>query len=69
MSWVWHVQVGLILLGHVVSVYVAHRIALRVFETRRQALISQLPMLLLMMAFTVAGLWILAQPLTVELMR
>lgn len=63
MAWVWHCQVGLILLGHVVSVALAHIEALRLFGNRRDALISQLPMLLLMMAFTVAGLWILAQPL------
>ena len=68
MAMVWHSQVGLILLGHILSVYVAHRIALRVFSSRRQALLSQLPMLLLMVSFTVAGLWILAAPLTVERM-
>ena len=63
MAWVWHAQVGLILFGHVASVALAHIEALRLFGNRRDALISQLPMLLLMMAFTVAGLWILAQPL------
>jgi hypothetical protein len=65
-EWVWHSQVGMILLGHVLSVIVAHRIALRVFPTRAQALLSQLPMLMLMVGFTVAGLWILSQPLTTE---
>ena len=64
MGVIWHTQVGLILFGHVVSVWVAHRIALRVFGSRGQAMASQLPMLALMIAFTVAGLWILAQPLT-----
>ena len=64
MGVVWHAQVGLILFGHVVSVWLAHRIALRAFGSRRRALLSQLPMLALMIAFTVAGLWILAQPLT-----
>ncbi len=63
MGLVWHSQVGLILFGHIVSVYLAHLEALRIFETRRQALISQLPMLFLMVIFTTAGLWILAQPL------
>ena len=63
MAWVWHTQVGLILFGHVASVALAHTEALRLFGNRREALISQLPMLVLMMAFTVAGLWILAQPL------
>lgn len=69
MGVVWHSQVGLILLGHIVSVWVAHLIALRVFPSRSAALASQLPMLMLMVGFTVAGLWILSQPLTVMLMR
>lgn len=69
MGWVWHTQVGLILFGHIVSIVAAHRVALRLWPTRRQVLLSQLPMLALMVLFTVAGLWILAQPLTVELMR
>ncbi len=63
MGTVWHVQVGLIVFGHVVSVYLAHLEALRVFPGRRQALLSQLPMLLLMVLFTTAGLWILSQPI------
>ena len=66
---VWHVQVALIVLGHVASVWVAHRVALRVFAGRRAALASQLPMLGLMVLFTVAGLWILAQPLTAMVMQ
>ncbi|MGH8506462.1 MAG: hypothetical protein ACRETM_10945 [Stenotrophobium sp.] len=63
MGLVWHTQVGLILFGHIVSVYMAHVEALRLWPTRRQALLSQSPMLLLMVAFTAAGLWILAQPI------
>ena len=69
MGLVWHAQVGLILFGHVMSVVLAHHVALRVLPTRRAALVSQLPMLLMMVGLTVAGLWIIAQPLTVELMR
>lgn len=63
MGFVWHSQVGLILFGHIVSVYLSHVEALRVFPTRRQALLSQVPMLVLMVIFTTAGLWILAQPI------
>ncbi len=63
MGTVWHVQVGLIVFGHIVSVYLAHLEALQAFATRRQATLSQLPMLLLMVLFTTAGLWILSQPL------
>lgn len=62
MTTVWHAQVGLILLGHVLGVYVAHREALRCFGSRGRAVLSQLPMLTLMLGLTIGGLWILAQP-------
>jgi len=38
-------------------------IALRTFPDHRTALRSQYPMLVLMVAYTVASLWILAQPI------
>jgi hypothetical protein len=37
--------------------------ALRIFPGSRKALWSQLPMLVLMVAFTTAGLWILSLPI------
>ncbi len=60
---VWHAQVWLILAGHIVSVYLSHMEALRIFRSRREATVSQLPMLLLMMALTTIGLWILSLPI------
>jgi hypothetical protein len=60
---VWHTQVGLILLGHLVSVYLAHAQALRTFPEGHKAVWSQVPMLILMIAFTTAGLWILSLPI------
>lgn len=63
MGLVWHTQVGLIIFGHIVSVYLAHLEALRIFPTRMKAALSQLPMLILMVLFTTIGLWVLAQPL------
>jgi hypothetical protein len=60
---IWHTQVALILVGHIVSVYLAHVMALRVFPSQRQALLSQVPMLFLMVLFTAMGLWILSLPL------
>ena len=62
-EWVWHTQVALILVGHVVSVYLAHARALELFPRARQAVWSQVPMLVLMVAFTAAGLWILSLPI------
>lgn len=61
---VWHTQVWLILFGHIISVYLAHIVALRVFRSSRAATLSQLPMLLLMVAFTTIGLWILSLPMS-----
>lgn len=69
MGIVWHSQVALIILGHIASVWIAHKIALRVFPSRASGMVSQLPVLTLMIMFTVFGLWILAQPLTAVLMR
>jgi hypothetical protein len=63
MGVVWHTQVIVILIGHVVSVVVAHQVATRVFATRRQVLASQVPMLILMVGYTMLGLWILTLPL------
>lgn len=60
---VWYVAVAAIIVGHVVAVYVAHAMALRVFPTVRQALCSQLPMLALMVGYTMVSLWILSQPI------
>ncbi len=60
---IWHTAVVAIVIGHVIAVYVAHRIALNVFGSRRAALLSQLPMLLLMVVYTMTSLWMLAQPI------
>jgi len=59
---IWHTEVALILIGHIASVYIAHRIALRLFATRRDAIISQLPMLALMVGYTFIGLWVISLP-------
>jgi hypothetical protein len=66
MAVIWHSEVALILAGHVASVCLAHVAALRLLPTRRQAMISQLPMLLLMMAYTIMGLWVLSLPLALH---
>lgn len=61
---IWHTQVVLIVVGHMASVFVAHLESLRTFDTPRQATISQLPMLALMVLFTASGLWILSLPIS-----
>jgi hypothetical protein len=63
-STVWYMQVVLIVLGHVVAVYLAHLRAGEQFRTAQRALLSQYPMLILMVLYTMTSLWILAQPTT-----
>jgi hypothetical protein len=69
MAVIWHTQVALILVGHVISVYLAHVAAQRIFPSRKQAIISQIPMLLLMVAYTAIGLYILSLPLGLRQLR
>jgi hypothetical protein len=63
-STVWYAQVVLIVLGHVIAVYLSHLRAGERFRTAQRALLSQYPMLLLMVMYTMTSLWILAQPIT-----
>jgi hypothetical protein len=63
MGVIWHAQVAAILVGHIVSTYLAHTISVRIFPSRRRAIFSQIPILLLMVAYTIFGIWVLALPL------
>jgi hypothetical protein len=64
-STVWFAQIVLIVVGHVIAVYLAHLRAGERFRTSQNALLSQYPMLVLMVMYTMTSLWILAQPITV----
>ena len=59
----WWLAVGAVVGGHVIAVYLAHLEAQRLFHHAGTAIRSQLPMLVLMVAYTVISLWILAQPI------
>jgi hypothetical protein len=59
---VWITSVVAIVVGHIIAVYIAHVVAMRAFGNNRAALLSQMPMLILMVAYTMISLWILAQP-------
>jgi hypothetical protein len=63
---VWYVQIVLIVLGHVIAVYLSHLRAGQRFKNAAHVLLSQYPMLLLMVLYTMTSLWILAQPITKE---
>ena len=59
----WYGAVALIVIGHVLAVVQARRVAVRLYGTGRAALAREAPMMALMVAYTVASLWILAQPI------
>ncbi len=59
---VWWIAAISLVIGHGLSVFVAHAQAMRLFSTRRRAILSQLPMMVFMVSLTSLSLWILAQP-------
>lgn len=59
---IWRVQSGAIIVGHILAVCIAHRIALDLWLQDRRAAIAQIPLALLMIAYTLFGLWLLASP-------
>ncbi|MCH7910479.1 MAG: hypothetical protein IIB38_12795 [Candidatus Hydrogenedentes bacterium] len=59
----WLIQVVLVLVGHVFSLWVAQKTSLRLFGSTKAAFRSQLPMLVGMICFSVFSLWLLKQPM------
>ena len=59
----WYVAVVSVVLGHVIAVCLSHVVGLRLFPDRRTALVTQIPMIALMIAYTMCSLWILSQPI------
>ncbi len=59
---VWFAQMLIIVSAHVAAIYAAHLLALRLTVNARAAVISQVPMTLLMVGYTLFGLWLLSAP-------
>lgn len=59
----WYVAIGAIVTGHAISVWLAHRIALREYGSPRQAVIASLPLTVLMVLYTAISLSVIAEPL------
>lgn len=63
-SAVWYLSVGAIVIGHIAAVVLAHRRALQ--DSPRRPILAGLPLVILMVGYTVLSLWIIAQPITIE---
>ncbi|HEX2049738.1 MAG TPA: hypothetical protein VHJ34_03795 [Actinomycetota bacterium] len=60
---VWWIEIVLVVGGHVLGVLVAHRAAWRLSTSYHRAVRSQYALTALMVGYTAATLWLLAQPL------
>jgi len=59
---IWRTQSGAIIAGHIIAVCVAHRMSLDLWQEERRAVVAQIPLALLMVGYTLFGLWMLASP-------
>ena len=59
----WYVAISAIVTGHVMAVWLAHRVALRQTGTARHAALASLPLTLLMIVYTVISLLVIAEPM------
>jgi hypothetical protein len=60
---IWYLQTAAIVVAHICAVVVAHVFALRHTEDRATLVIGQLPALVLMIGYTLFGLWLLSTPI------
>jgi hypothetical protein len=60
---IWYFSISAIVIGHIAAVYLAHAEAMKFYGEHARALRSQIPMLILMVGYTMVSLWIIAQPI------
>ena len=58
----WNAQAAAIIAGHVLAVLIAHLLAGRLHPDGKDAALCQMPLTVLMIAYTVLGLWLLSTP-------
>lgn len=59
---IWNIEAGVIVLGHILAVAVAHVALRRLIPDRAAALPREVPLAILMIGYTLFGLWLLASP-------
>ncbi|MHC9511466.1 hypothetical protein [Kangiella sp. M94] len=60
---VWFISIYAIIIGHIIGVVLAHYSAIKIYQNHKQTLMSQIPLLFLMIGYTMLSLWILSQPI------
>ena len=61
--YLWLFVISVIVIGHIAAVYLAHLKALQLYRKSDIALKSQIPMLVLMVLYTMVSLWIVSRPI------
>jgi hypothetical protein len=61
-AWFGAVDLAFVLLGHLVAVWVAHATAYDLFPSRLQAVRAQYGVTVVMIAYTMVSLWVVAEP-------
>jgi hypothetical protein len=59
----WYVAIAMVVLGHCIGVWLAHRVALRDRRRPLDAVRHALPLVLLMLAYTAISLFVIAEPM------
>ena len=59
----WFLSLFAIVIGHILSILIAHKVAFNQLKNINLVLKSQYPMLVLMVIYTATSLWIIAQPI------
>ncbi len=59
---IWITQAGIVVLSHILAVLIGHKVAEMLFSDRREIVRTQLGLSLLMVVYTIFGLWLLASP-------
>jgi ferredoxin len=63
----WSIQVVLVVVGHIYSLWAARRAAASLFPDTRSAVRSQVPMLAAMVMFSIMSMWLLKQPMEMRM--
>lgn len=61
-GWFGGVQLAFVLVGHLLAIWVAHALAFELFPGRLQPIRSQYPFIGVMILYTMASMWVVAQP-------
>ena len=59
---IWLTQAATVVVSHIVSVLMSHHVACKLWHNNKDVTLGQLGLSVLMIAYTVFGLWLLASP-------